>query len=60
MDEIEKLKRRIEALEKALAPVAFAADEADEYEHEDDTQAPLSCGDCRKARSVLDEGLTDS
>jgi hypothetical protein len=44
---------RIEALEAALRPFADAADEADDWEYEDETQAPVYCGQCRAARATL-------
>ena len=54
MEDVEKLKKRIADLEKALMPIASAADEADEYGFDDNTQAPIDCGNCREARAVLD------
>lgn len=54
MSEIEKLKKRVRDLERALNVFAEAAEEADEYGLDDSTQAPVDCADCRHAREVLD------
>jgi len=41
-------------LDAALQPFANAADEADEYDYEDETQAPVYCGQCRAARAAME------
>lgn len=44
---------RIAELEAALKPFADAADEADEWGHDEHSVAAVSVGDCRIARAAL-------
>jgi hypothetical protein len=46
----------IARLEAALAPFAEAADECDEWGHDDENQAPIDAAQCRAARAALSPG----
>ena len=42
-----------DGLAEALMPFSEAADECDDYEHDDQQQAPVDAGQCRAAREAL-------
>lgn len=54
-DRIEALEAEIARLRYALMPFAEAAEEADDWGHDDDNQAPVCCGQCREARAALQD-----
>jgi len=50
---LDAANARIAELEKVLGPFADAAAEGDEWGADDQTQAPITFGECRVARGAL-------
>lgn len=49
----EELEAKLARLRAACSPIHEAADECDEWNHDDDNQAPVDAGTCRAIRAEL-------
>jgi hypothetical protein len=51
--EVKALRKRESEAWEIMEQFVGAAEEADEYEYDDDNQAPVDCGQCRAVRAYL-------